>query len=115
MWLEDAARLLGLPRLTTRHRPLPPRPRRADFAVDMGRNIIHGSDSVESAMREVRLLLRAQAGRARTGFAIDVCAGWTLVLICMRPCPAALPQIALWFRADELADYTPVATPWIYE
>ncbi len=24
-------------------------------------------------------------------------------------------QIALWFRADELANYTPVATAWIYE
>ncbi|KAL4432788.1 hypothetical protein ABPG77_008114 [Micractinium sp. CCAP 211/92] len=48
---------------------------RGDFGIDMGRNIIHGSDSVESAMRE----------------------------------------IALWFKADELADYEPVATPWLYE
>jgi nucleoside diphosphate kinase len=48
---------------------------RGDLAVDMGRNIIHGSDSVDSAMRE----------------------------------------IALWFKADELADYEPVATTWIYE
>ena len=45
------------------------------FALDVGRNIIHGSDSVESAQRE----------------------------------------IALWFDATELADYTPVATPWLYE
>lgn len=29
-----------------------------------------------------------------------------------RPLPM---QIALWFRTDELADYTPVATAWIYE
>ncbi len=28
---------------------------RGDFAVDMGRNIIHGSDSVESAKREIGL------------------------------------------------------------
>ena len=48
---------------------------RGDLAVDMGRNIIHGSDSVDSAMRE----------------------------------------IALWFRSDELAEYDPVATTWIYE
>lgn len=48
---------------------------RGDFGIDMGRNIIHGSDSVDSAMRE----------------------------------------IALWFKADELADYEPVATPWLYE
>ncbi|KAL4853430.1 ABC transporter G family member 7 [Chlorella vulgaris] len=32
---------------------------RADFAVDMGRNIIHGSDSVESAMREIALWFNA--------------------------------------------------------
>lgn len=28
---------------------------RGDFAVDVGRNIIHGSDSVESAQREIAL------------------------------------------------------------
>lgn len=43
--------------------------------VDVGRNIIHGSDSVESAQRE----------------------------------------IALWFSAGELAQWKPVATPWVYE
>lgn len=32
--------------------PLPPRS--ADYGIDVGRNIIHGSDSVDSAMREVR-------------------------------------------------------------
>ncbi|KAI7845218.1 hypothetical protein COHA_001262 [Chlorella ohadii] len=53
----------------------PPGTIRADYGIDVGRNIIHGSDSVDSAMRE----------------------------------------IALWFRADELANYTPVATAWIYE
>lgn len=46
-----------------------------NVSTQMGRNIIHGSDSVESAMRE----------------------------------------IALWFRADELADYEPVTATWIYE
>ncbi len=28
---------------------------------------------------------------------------------------SAQREIALWFNPDELADYTPVATPWIYE
>lgn len=41
----------------------------------MGRNVIHGSDSVDSAARE----------------------------------------IALWFRADELAAYTPATAAWLYE
>lgn len=50
-------------------------PPSADLAVDMGRNVIHGSDSVNSAMREV----------------------------------------ALWFRADELAAYTPATSAWVYE
>ncbi|KAJ9505876.1 hypothetical protein QJQ45_010054 [Haematococcus lacustris] len=48
---------------------------RGDFGVDVGRNIVHGSDSVESAQRE----------------------------------------IALWFKPEELAEWDPVAAPWIYE
>ncbi|KAF8059183.1 NDK1 [Scenedesmus sp. PABB004] len=48
---------------------------RGDLAIDTGRNIIHGSDSVESAARE----------------------------------------IALWFKAEELADYTPTTCAWVYE
>ncbi|KAL6947127.1 nucleoside diphosphate kinase [Hanseniaspora vineae] len=28
---------------------------RGDFAIDMGRNVCHGSDSVESAQREIKL------------------------------------------------------------
>ena len=45
---------------------------RGDFAIDVGRNIIHGSDSVESAKRE----------------------------------------IALWFKQEEIAEYTPTIKPW---
>ncbi|KAK2079393.1 hypothetical protein QBZ16_003084 [Prototheca wickerhamii] len=48
---------------------------RGDFAVDMGRNIVHGSDSVESAQRE----------------------------------------IALWFKPEELWDFVPTITKWVYE
>ncbi len=33
----------------------PPGTIRADYGIDVGRNIIHGSDSVESAMREIAL------------------------------------------------------------
>lgn len=47
---------------------------RGDFAIEVGRNVIHGSDSVESAQRE----------------------------------------IGLWFP-EGLAEWTPVAKPWIYE
>lgn len=32
---------------------------RGDFAVDMGRNLIHGSDSVESAQREIGLFFKS--------------------------------------------------------
>lgn len=48
---------------------------RGDFGVDIGRNIIHGSDGPESAVRE----------------------------------------IGLWFTPEELADWTPTVSPWIYE
>lgn len=48
---------------------------RGDFGVSIGRNIIHGSDAVETAQSE----------------------------------------IALWFNEEELVDWTPVGTPWLYE
>lgn len=48
---------------------------RGDFGVSVGRNIIHGSDALETAQSE----------------------------------------IALWFKEDELVDWTPVGTPWLYE
>jgi len=48
---------------------------RGDFGVDIGRNIIHGSDGPESAVRE----------------------------------------IGLWFTPDELADWSPAVSTWIYE
>jgi len=33
---------------------------RGDFSVDLGRNIVHGSDSVESANREINLWFRPE-------------------------------------------------------
>ncbi|MCW6051254.1 nucleoside-diphosphate kinase [Microcoleus sp. A2-C5] len=48
---------------------------RGDLAVNVGRNIIHGSDAVETAKQE----------------------------------------ISLWFKAEELSDWTPCLTPWIVE
>lgn len=42
---------------------------RGDFSVDLGRNVIHGSDSVESAERELAIFFRADEllpGWART-------------------------------------------------
>jgi nucleoside-diphosphate kinase len=48
---------------------------RGDFAVNVGRNIIHGSDAVETAHEEINL----------------------------------------WFKEEELSDWTPSLTPWIVE
>merc|ERR1711928_88982 len=33
---------------------------RGDFSIDMGRNIIHGSDSVESAQKEIALWFKVE-------------------------------------------------------
>eukprot|EP00164_Ancoracysta_twista_P000303 GFYU01000424.1.p2 GENE.GFYU01000424.1~~GFYU01000424.1.p2 ORF type:complete len:152 (+),score=58.48 GFYU01000424.1:29-484(+) len=48
---------------------------RGDFCIEVGRNICHGSDAVESANKE----------------------------------------IALWFKDEELVDWTPSVKPWVYE
>ncbi|MCM1981384.1 nucleoside-diphosphate kinase [Lyngbya confervoides] len=48
---------------------------RGDFGIDIGRNIIHGSDAVETAQRE----------------------------------------ISLWFQDNELANWSPTLSSWIYE
>ena len=48
---------------------------RGDFGVSIGRNLIHGSDAVETAQKE----------------------------------------IALWFKEEELAAWTPELTGWLYE
>ena len=33
---------------------------RGDFSIDTGRNIVHGSDSVESAEREIKLWFKPE-------------------------------------------------------
>ena len=48
---------------------------RGDFCIDLGRNIIHGSDSAESAEKE----------------------------------------IALWFKPEELVNWTPASHGFVYE
>jgi len=48
---------------------------RGDFGVDVGRNIIHGSDAIDTAERE----------------------------------------IDLWFKPEEISDWQPTVSPWIYE
>merc|ERR1711872_403045 len=48
---------------------------RGDFCIDVGRNICHGSDAVESAKKE----------------------------------------IALWFKDEDLLNYTANSKPWVYE
>ncbi|TYQ30823.1 nucleoside-diphosphate kinase [Pseudanabaena sp. UWO310] len=48
---------------------------RGDFGVNIGRNIIHGSDAIETAQTE----------------------------------------IALWFKPEELVEWKPSLTAWIYE
>jgi nucleoside-diphosphate kinase len=48
---------------------------RGDLGVSIGRNLIHGSDAVETAQQEV----------------------------------------ALWFKPEELADWKPTITSWLYE
>ncbi|KAJ1523355.1 hypothetical protein ONE63_001224 [Megalurothrips usitatus] len=48
---------------------------RGDLCIQVGRNILHGSDSVESAKKE----------------------------------------IDLWFQPDQVVDWKPAATSWIYE
>lgn len=48
---------------------------RGDFGVNIGRNIIHGSDAIETAQREV----------------------------------------SLWFKEEELANWQPTISPWLYE
>jgi nucleoside-diphosphate kinase len=56
VWEGDNAVLLGRKMLgTTNPADSAPGTIRGDFCIDVGRNIIHGSDSVESANAEIAL------------------------------------------------------------
>ncbi|NJO78989.1 MAG: nucleoside-diphosphate kinase [Cyanobacteria bacterium RM1_2_2] len=48
---------------------------RGDFGVSIGRNLIHGSDALETAQQEIKL----------------------------------------WFKDEELVNWEPAITPWLYE
>ncbi|CDJ37970.1 nucleoside diphosphate kinase, putative [Eimeria tenella] len=69
--VKQARKMLG------ETRPLDSQPGtiRGDFCIDVGRNLIHGSDSVEAAEREIKL----------------------------------------WFKEEEICNWTPAQKPWIYE
>lgn len=53
--VETARKMMG----STNPKDALPGTIRGDFAVDLGRNIIHGSDSLESAKREIGLFFSA--------------------------------------------------------
>ena len=76
VWEGDNAVLTGRKMLgATKPSDSAPGTIRGDFCIDVGRNIIHGSDAVESANHE----------------------------------------IALWFTAEELTNWTSHSQTWIYE
>jgi len=63
--VESARKMMG----ATNPKDSAPGTIRGDFAVDLGRNIIHGSDSVESAERELKIFFGANellSGWSRT-------------------------------------------------
>jgi nucleoside-diphosphate kinase len=63
--VESARKMMG----TTNPKDSAPGTIRGDFSVDLGRNIIHGSDSVASAERELKIFFNAHellSGWART-------------------------------------------------
>lgn len=52
--VESARKMMG----ATNPKDAAPGTIRGDYAVDLGRNVIHGSDSVESAEREIRIFFQ---------------------------------------------------------
>jgi len=63
--VESARKMMG----ATNPKDSAPGTIRGDFAVDLGRNVIHGSDSVTSAERELKIFFAADellSGWART-------------------------------------------------
>lgn len=63
--VETARKMMG----ATNPKDSAPGTIRGDFSVDLGRNIIHGSDSVQSAERELNIFFRSDellSGWART-------------------------------------------------
>ena len=80
---------------------------RGDFGIDVGRNIIHGSDSVE-----VRTVSPACADTHAT---VVQHAHSHAHSHAPRRLQSAQREIALWFKAEELAEYTTATAGWVYE
>ena len=87
---------------------------RGDFAVDMGRNIIHGSDSVDvsglnsaspACCVTVLLLTSVIPPRAESYQLTHLFASLQ----------SAQKEIALWFKPSEIAEYQRATEQWLYE
>ena len=70
---------------------------RGDYALAVGRNICHGSDSVENAEKEIALYVLHRYGFTAVSLV-------TLLTLCFFS----------WFP-EGVTQYTNVAEPWIYE
>lgn len=69
---------------------------RGDFALAVGRNVCHGSDSVENAAKEINLyVLLSQTNDKKK----------TLMMNCFRR----------WFGNDGLVEYEHVNAKWVFE
>uniref|UniRef100_A0A383W1M7 Nucleoside diphosphate kinase n=1 Tax=Tetradesmus obliquus TaxID=3088 RepID=A0A383W1M7_TETOB len=110
----------------------PPGTIRGDYGIDTGRNIIHGSDSVEvrggpvvamvwegkSVVKYGRTMIGATnplaspPGTIRGDYGIDTGRN---IIHGSDSVESAQREIALWFKAEELADYTPSTAAWVYE
>ena len=87
---------------------------RGDFALDIGRNICHGSDSVDAARREIG------AGRHPVFPRITLVLGCSAVLPRDRSMKFIGPATesgglvaGMWFTQDELCTWNSAAEQWL--
>lgn len=93
---------------------------RGDFGIDLGRNIIHGSGRRRPLLPPnplKLLLLQAFSNVLDPG---DPClqhpySATNTMLYFADSVDSAQKEIALWFRPDELADYSATIAGWVYE
>ena len=100
---------------------------RGDYGIDVGRNIIHGSDGIEVRRPAPAFppdpVLRSQAGSIVKHPAtrhVKACLFSLAIKAYMHKCDwlalqSAQKEIALWFKAEELADYNVMTKAAIYE